>query len=276
MEEPVKCDHGIVFDAVEAKKLIDASPPEDSPIGFIMGSPATDEIRRRWPRLDGPSVPTGQGTIAIASIKKDGKNRFCMVELGTQTDFAANTEVVRHSAAVLAANGVLDIDRPEENTAILLDAKARTGEHVQLNRATFVGFDGADLVSFGEYLHHDRKTGVVVVFATDSGAAEITEDTKKDVAMHVAAAQPRPVAVEAKDVPESLVNAERLFVEKNAKASGKPESIQAKMIAGGMNKFLASVSLLEQPFIKDPKKKIKDILPAGTRVMSFTRWEVGG
>ena len=124
--------------------------------------------------------------------------------------------------------------------------------------------------AFGQYVHHDGKIGVLV-----QGTGSISDETLRDICMHVTAAVPHPKGVSAKDIPADVVEKERRFRIEQAMESGKPKEIAEKMVEGGMRKFFEEIALLEQPFIKDPTKKIKDLLGAKAGVVAFFRWQVG-
>ncbi|MBV8156500.1 MAG: translation elongation factor Ts, partial [Dyella sp.] len=128
----------------------------------------------------------------------------------------------------------------------------------------FKRFDGSDkLVS---YLHGTR-IGVVVEYTGDDVAA-------KDVAMHVAAM--KPVSLSADQVPAELIAKERSIAEQKAAESGKPAEIAAKMVEGSVQKYLKEVSLLNQPFVKNDKQTVEQMLKAvNTNVKGFTLFVVG-
>jgi elongation factor Ts len=116
------------------------------------------------------------------------------------------------------------------------------------------------------YLHGTR-IGVMVEFEGDDVAA-------KDVAMHVAAM--KPVALSSADVPADLVDKERSIAQQKAAESGKPADIVAKMVEGSVQKFLKEVSLFNQPFVKNDKQTVEQMLKAaGTTVKGFTLYVVG-
>jgi elongation factor Ts len=93
--------------------------------------------------------------------------------------------------------------------------------------------------------------------------------------MHITAAVPRPLGISANDIPANVVDKERRFRIEQAMESGKPQQIAEKMVEGGMRKFFEEVALLEQPFIMNPEKKVKDIVGPKARVVAFLRWQVG-
>jgi elongation factor Ts len=111
----------------------------------------------------------------------------------------------------------------------------------------------------GGYVHAGGKLGVLVGLQT-TARGEAAEALAKDVAMHVAAADPSPVAVDRSGVPADLVERERELFAKKAAQSGKPEKVIGKIVEGQVNKFYAEVALLEQPFVKDPERTVHELL----------------
>jgi elongation factor Ts len=138
----------------------------------------------------------------------------------------------------------------------------KIGENMSFRR--FKRFaSGAKLAA---YLHGTR-IGVVVEFDGDDTAA-------KDVAMHVAAM--KPVALTSADVPAELIERERSVATAKAAESGKPADIATKMIEGSVQKYLKEVSLFNQPFVKNDKQTVEQMLKAaGTAVKGFTLYVVG-
>ena len=92
---------------------------------------------------------------------------------------------------------------------------------------------------------------------------------------HIAASVPTPLAVDESGVPADTLAQKRAEAEAEAKASGKPDQIAAKMAEGKMRKFLEEVTLLGQPFVRDETKRVKEVLPAGVRILKFVRMTVG-
>jgi elongation factor Ts len=112
----------------------------------------------------------------------------------------------------------------------------------------------------GSYIHNGKYGSLVEINSETDFAAENDEFVAfvKDIAMHVAASNPKYVSRE--EVPEDIVNEEREELKKQALKEGKPEAVVEKMVEGRMNKFFAEICLLEQPYIKDPDITVKDLL----------------
>jgi len=140
----------------------------------------------------------------------------------------------------------------------------KIGENVSIRRIEVV--EGA----VTPYLHTTGKIGVLVVLEGGN------EELGKDVAMHIAAADPQPQYVNTADVPEAVIAAEKDIYGAQAAESGKPPEIIEKMVGGRVKKFLSEISLVEQPFVKDPDTRIGGLLKKeGASVVKFVRFQVG-
>ena len=118
------------------------------------------------------------------------------------------------------------------------------------------------------YIHSNKKIAAGV--SLDQGSPEIA----KEVAMHIAASN--PIVLSPEDLDESYINSEREIFRSQVEKEDKPEEIKEKMIQGKLNKQLADVSLLKQPFVKDPSKSVEAFLSeSNTKISSFIRIEVG-
>jgi elongation factor Ts len=208
---------------------------------------------------------TSEGVIAVSI----GDGIGGMVELGCETDFVARTDdfaalTSRLAAAVAAA---ASIDGPEKLLASDVDGEsaadrvkaaiAQLGENVVVKRTARIAVDAGGVV--GGYVHAGGKLGVLVGLET-SGSGAGVEGLSKDLAMHVAAADPSPLAVDRDGVAPDLLESERKIYRKQAEQEGKPEKVIDRIVEGKLNKFLADVVLLEQPFVKDPDRSIRELL----------------
>lgn len=217
---------------------------------------------------------TAADGAVVAKVSGDGKTAV-IVEVNSETDFVARDDNFKGFCEKVAQlvldtketdveklkEAALDGTTLEEVRAALIQ---KIGENIQVRRAQLV--ESADGV-VGAYIH-GGKIGVLV--ALQGG----TEDLGKDVAMHVAASNPQ--VVNPDDVPEEVVAKEKEIFSAQAKESGKPDDIVEKMVTGRISKFLKEVSLVEQPFVKDPDTTVgKLVKSAGAAVLSFIRFEVG-
>ncbi len=213
----------------------------------------------------------GEGRIEVAYNIAAGVG--AIVELRAETDFTAKSEKFVGAAKSLAKMaleaGSGAVAATAAMSAMVDDLRAATGENCSFARGHKVmGETGT--TGFGSYVHHDGKTGVLV-----QATGSINDETLREVCMHITAAVPRPAGISAKDVPADVVEKERRFRIEQAMESGKPKEIAEKMVEGGMRKFFEEIALLEQPWVRDPTKKIKDIVGPKAQIVSFFRWQVG-
>ena len=199
-----------------------------------------------------------------ATIAADGKSA-AMVELNCETDFVARNKDFVDFARKLA-QFVVDAN-PADVAA--LTAMPLGGTTVEPARQALVQ-------KLGENISIRRLVRVTSPVAYTGADAQ----TGKDLAMHVAAsAAPgavRPVCVSREQVPKELIEKERAIFSAQAAESGKPPEIVAKMVEGRINKFLAEVTLLGQPFVRDPEQTVEKYLKSkGATVKSFTLFVVG-
>lgn len=208
-----------------------------------------------------------EGVVAT-KIAADGSYGM-LIEVNSETDFAARDEnLMAFVNKVLArAFEIKSTDVAEVMNAEMDQARdglvQKIGENVSVRR--IVKLEGKVV---GQYVHGNNRIGVLV--SLSGGDAELA----KDVAMHVAACNPQ--FVNQKDVPESVIAKEKEIFTAQASESGKSAEIIEKMIGGRISKFLAEISLVDQPFVKDPEVKVGALVKkAGADVTGMVRFEVG-
>ncbi len=213
-----------------------------------------------------------EGSLALAK-SADGA-RALLLELNSETDFVAKDEgflaFAQTCAETALSSGAGDVEALMNQPAdggTLDEARrelvARLGENIQARRVQALDADGASIAC---YLH-GRRIGVLVAF---DGEPELG----RDLAMHVAAS--RPVCVSEDEVPAELLQKEREVLTAQAQESGKPPEIIEKMIAGRLRKYLSEITLLGQPFVKDPELTVGKLLQSKkASVRAFVRLEVG-
>ena len=213
----------------------------------------------------------GQGRIEVTSNPDAGV--AAIIELRAETDFTAKSDKFIETAkklaelALQASSGA--VTATAAMSAAIDDLRASTGENCSLARAHKVSGE-TGTTAFGRYVHHDGKTGVLV-----QATGSINDETLREICMHITAAVPRPQGISAKDVPADVVEKERRFRIEQAMESGKPKEIAEKMVEGGMRKFFEEIALLEQPWVRDPAKRIKELVGPNAQIISFFRWQVG-
>lgn len=230
---------------------------------------------------------TSEGAVAIALADRVAG----IVELGCETDFVAKTPDFQALAASLAGSLVEDpgIDGPDALLDATVDGEkvseklsaaiGRIGENIVLNRCQRLTLEGPGRV--GGYVHAGAKLGVLVGLATEA-SGEVLEVLAKDLAMHVAAADPSPVAVDRDGVSHELIEREKEIFRRQAEQEGKPEKVIEKIVEGRIKKYYSEVCLLEQGFVKDPDKNLEQLLEevgaklgSPLRVTSFVRFKLG-
>ena len=208
----------------------------------------------------------GEGCIAI-SIDGD---RAAIVEMRAETDFTARNDSFRDMAATVAQNALAgadgEIELSDADRKTLDDVRITTGENISMARGTKLSGGG-----FGSYIHHDSKLGVLLQFEGD-----VPEDVATGICQHVAAHVPTPMAVDETGLPEELVTLKMGEAKAEAENSGKPAEIAEKIAQGKIRKFYEEVTLLGQKFVRDETKQIRALLPAGTSLKAFVRYQVGG
>ena len=217
-----------------------------------------------------------EGVVMIAIA--DDRRRGVVVEINCETDFVGkDASFLAFAEAVVAtalASSVQDaaalaseplVNDPSQTVDGAREALiAKIGENIQVRR--LLRFDGAE-GALHSYRHGVRIGVVVELIGGD-------EALGRDLAMHIAATN--PLCVGADQVPAELLDKEREIFKAQALESGKPEAIVDKMIEGRMRKYLEEVTLLGQPFVKDPEQSVEKLLKqAGAQVRNFARIEVG-
>lgn len=210
---------------------------------------------------------TAANGLLGVKVAEDG-SRMAMVEVNIETDFAAKNEkfiaFVSKVAETLFDNGdmyaVTQSLNAERETLV-----QEIGENMSIRRGQLV--ESAD-GGLSYYMHGDQRRGAIVQLASKQ------DELGRDLAMHVVAIN--PMVVKSEDVSADVLEKEREIYLSQAQDSGKPEEIVVKMVEGRVKKYLAEVSLLDQPFVKDGNTKVGALVKqANTQVLQFIRYEVG-
>jgi elongation factor Ts len=226
----------------------------------------------------------------VAWVNPDGKTG-ALVEVNSETDFVARNEgfgkLVERIADTLMADASTDgVVANAEGAALLgksmggstvegaiKELSGTIGENLVVRRYARFTTDGA----LGTYVHHNGKVAVLVDIVGGSG--EAVQQLARTVAEHVAAGVPTiPVAVDRDDVPKEMVDRERRIFSEQAAESGKPANIIEKMVGGRIDKFYKEVTLVDQPWVRDDSKTIRDIVAAagaGLKIRRFARFQMG-
>ena len=204
-------------------------------------------------------------------------NEAIIYELNSETDFVAKNEnfqnllnqvgqvILDSNASNLEEALLITVDGKTLET-VLIEATSTIGEKISLRRVTRI--TKADTASFGAYKHMGGKiVALTVVDGVDS-------ETAKDVAMHVAAINPKYLS--SADISEEVIAHERQVLTNEALNEGKPAAIVEKMVVGRLNKYLKEICLVNQPFVKDPDLSVEKFVKSKNgSIVSFLRLEVG-
>jgi elongation factor Ts len=212
-----------------------------------------------------------EGTVAIERSGADA----VLVEINCETDFVARGDEFQAFArdvakaalqsAPVSVEALLAVSHGGSST---LDDRrraliAKIGENIAVRRFVRVTSPGP----LGTYIHGTRIGGLVALKGGDESLA-------RDIAMHVVAANPAYIGTS--DVPAEVLDKEREILTEQTKGEKKPPDIIAKMVEGRLRKYLAEITLMGQPFVKDPETTVEKLLKkAGASVLKIARYEVG-
>jgi elongation factor Ts len=211
-----------------------------------------------------------EGTVAV---ERSGHSA-ALVEVNCETDFVARSPEFQAFAQELAKaalassadtlEGLLESSNAagsfEHQRRALI---AKIGENISVRRFVKVSAPGA----LGTYIHGSRIGSLVALEGGDDALA-------RDLAMHVAAVN--PAYIDAGGVPAAVLDKEREILADQTKGEKKPPDIIAKMVEGRLRKYLAEITLMGQPFVKDPETTVEKLVKkAGAKVVKFVRYEVG-
>jgi elongation factor Ts len=211
-----------------------------------------------------------EGTVAA---ERSGQSA-ALVEVNCETDFVARSDEFQAFARELAKTAL--VKSPDSLEALLASSNAagsfeeqrraliaKIGENISVRRFVKVSAPGA----LGTYIHGSRIGSLVALEGGDEALA-------RDLAMHVAAV--KPAYIDASEVPAAVLDKEREILTEQTKGEKKPPDIIAKMVEGRLRKYLAEITLLGQPFVKDPDTTVEKLVKkAGAKVVKFVRYEVG-
>ena len=202
-------------------------------------------------------------------------HKAVILEVNSETDFVAKDEnFVAFAEAVAQAAAAAGVDEVEALASVELQdgrtvESARTeliqkvGENITVRRAASIEYDGP----MGYYTHGAKIGAIVALQGGD-------EELARDIAMHVTATN--PACIDEDDVPANVLENERRILTEQAQDSGKPAEIIEKMIDGRIKKFLKEITLVGQPFVKDPDVTVGKLLASkGATAKAFLRFEVG-
>jgi elongation factor Ts len=211
-----------------------------------------------------------EGTVAV---ERAGATAV-LVEVNCETDFVARGEEFQSFAQAVAKAGSESsaqtvealLGSPDDGNSLENRRRAliaKIGENISVRRFVKVTAQGA----LGTYIHGGRIGSLVALEGGDEALA-------RDLAMHVAAVN--PAYIDAAEVPAAVLDKEREILAEQTKGEKKPPDIIAKMVEGRLRKYLAEITLMGQPFVKDPDTTVEKLVKkAGAKIVRFVRFEVG-
>ena len=241
---------------------------------------AIEELRKRGAaQADKKAGRIAAEGIAMTLVQADGKG--VVLEVNSETDFSAKNEdfagFANQVADAALANKPSDLETllasevagggsVEEARQALI---SKIGENINVRRFGLV--TAGDGETLGAYQHSNKRISVLVKLSGGS------DDLARDIAMHIAAATPVvPICISADQVPADLLAKEREIFTAQAAESGKPPEIMEKIVDGRVAKYLKEVTLMGQPFVKDPDQTVEKLVKsANATVEHFVRFEVG-
>lgn len=253
---------------------------------------ATKILRKKG--LAAASKKAGRVTAEGAVVAHVEGNTGVLVEVNCETDFVGRNEnfqsFAREVAKVIAQSKAETVDQlmnekwPGDAEGLTVaqkvsEAIASIKENISVRR--FARYVAPANGAINAYIHAGGKIGVMVeVVAEEGSAGDRSRELAKDIAMHVAAAEPRFLRRE--DVTQKDLDTEREIAREQALKSGKPENIVEKMVSGKMEKFYGEACLLEQPYIRDDKSTVSQYVGKQAKehgckyvVTRFTRFKLG-
>ena len=224
----------------------------------------------------------------LALVKKE-KGKISLIEINSETDFVAkNQDFINFCKELSEINFVTkgDLNKLNETKMKngilvkdnLLNLIAKIGEKITIRRANYL--DDETGVNFS-YVHSAIEDGIgkiISIVKIDGITKDKNEHIGTKVAMHIAASN--PLAIDKDNIDQSTVNKELEIIKAEVLNSGKPAEMAEKIANGKISKFLNDNSLLNQPWIMDPKKKVQDILKDNSsksqlKILKFVRYKVG-
>ena len=235
---------------------------------------------------------------AIVALVSDDAQTAALVEVNSETDFVARNEEFRALTQAVATqlfgdasfDGVVTVaqegelmkqawhkDAGKTVADAVKEASGKTGENVVVRRYARFKTDGV----IGSYVHHNGRVAVLVDVV--GGTGEAVKALARSVAEHVAAGVPKvPLGVNREEIKSDVVDRERRIYEEQARTAGKPEAMIGKIVDGQINRFYAENTLLDQPWVRDDSKTIRQLVAEASKesgatltVRRFARFQMG-
>ena len=235
---------------------------------------------------------------AIVALISDDAKAAALVEVNSETDFVARNEEFKALAQAVATqvfgdasfDGIVSVGQEDELmqqpwhkdagktvAEVVKEASGKTGENVVLRRYARFNTDGV----IGSYVHFNGRVAVIVDIA--GGVGNGVKELAYSIAQHIAAGVPKvPLGVNREDIKSEVIDRERRIYEEQARTAGKPEAMIGKIVDGQVNRFYAENTLLDQPWVRDDSKTIRQLVADASKdsgstltVRRFARFQMG-
>ena len=235
---------------------------------------------------------------AIVALVSDDAKTAALVEVNSETDFVARNDEFQALAKAVASqlfgdasfDGVVTVaqegelmkqpwhkDAGKTVADMVKEASGKTGENVVVRRYARFKSDGV----IGSYVHHNGRVAVIV--DVEGGTGDAVKAVARSVAEHIAAGVPKvPLGVNRDEIKSDIIDRERRIYEEQARTAGKPEAMIGKIVDGQINKFYAENTLLDQPWVRDDSKTIRQLVTEASTesgstltVRRFARFQMG-
>ncbi|MBL0690420.1 MAG: translation elongation factor Ts [Alphaproteobacteria bacterium] len=216
------------------------------------------------------------GSIALGMA--DDNSKAFMFELNCETDFVKKNErfkeTIEDIVKIQNTKWLSDENLVEDTKDIIVETTSIVSENVKLRRSTILEGDKVFAYIHDCMIPEQGRIGVLVSIKLNGEEVEGLEELGEQIAMHISAQ--RPEAVSREELSKERIQKEVDFITTELNESEKPQEVKDKMLSGRIEKFYADVVLLDQTFIMDTSKSIKDVLDGhNISVVDFVRWEVG-
>ena len=242
---------------------------------------AIELLRKKGQKVAAKRAERSATEGIVATATDDRARTAVLVEVNSETDFVARNDaftsfadsvaqtILRQQPSDLASVGEISLEEGRNVSQAVTELTGRMGEKIDVRR--FALLQAGEEESVVSYIHPGSKLGVLV-HVTGTGAEVLA--AARDVAMQVAAMN--PVAATREDVPKEVADKELEIGRESARNEGKPENMLDRIAQGKLERYFKDNVLVEQPFVKDSSKSVKQMLSeSGTQVVRFVRFALG-
>ena len=226
-----------------------------------------------------------EGVVAVSGDEK----KISLIEVNCETDFVAKNEnFINFVKEISDINNSLNSDLEKLKKFIMKNAKtvednlvsmiSKIGEKITIGRAKTFNYDGSKNFNYLHTVVKDNLSKLAVVVSLEtSNSSDNLKNFGKQLSMHIAASN--PLALDVNDIDKKILDKEQTLISEELKNTGKPDAIVQKISIGKINKFKEDNALLSQPWVMEPKKKVKDILKelsiSDLKIKDFYRLKIG-